>query len=383
MKRSNPERKLDRVLKELNLSHPISVDDIKNFIWNETNHLDLARLFQFLTEDIKSEKKAEEVMNLLQDAWNAFPHKSLQGLSPEEKIKGKAPPKKIIVPKTTTKVHNLFPERYPERVRFIKIDEVEWGFEFPGYYYDLFERLFQMDEEDLTAKEYENELKTILRICPETFDATRELAEFCIYNREPELAREILEKTINLARSYIPNNFVPGKHKIIWAFMDNRPFLRLLATYAQFVEDLEGVNNAIPYYQELVSLNPNDNQGIRELLSTAYLETNRLEDLMILCSSYPGDILPAITFGKIIGLLIQGKDEEAKKQLKKVTKYQKHIIKELLKPSHPKLADLEEGLITVGGEDEAYYYWLAQGKFWKETKGALGFLRKYSDINIQ
>ncbi len=33
--------------------------------------------------------------------------------------------------------------------------------------------------------------------------------------------------------------------------------------------------------------------------------------------------------------------------------------------------------VTVGGEDEAYYYWQEQGRFWEETEGAKEFLQKY------
>src|SRR5579872_7322273 len=198
---TNLETRLDKILKELKLEDPILVDDIKNMIWNETDHMDLARLFQALTEDETDPKKIEKVMEVLQDSWNNFPHKTLQGLSPEEKIQGKTPPKKVIAPKIAKKVQDLFPGRYPEKVRFTKIGDVEWGFEFPGYYYNLFERLFQLEELNLSAEEYEEELRAILRICPEAFDAAKELAEFYILNDELILAQEILEKTIKLARS--------------------------------------------------------------------------------------------------------------------------------------------------------------------------------------
>lgn len=203
------------------------------------------------------------------------------------------------------------------------------------------------------------------------------MAEFYIYNRELKLAKEILEKTINLAKSYIPNSFIPGKHRIIWAYTDNRPFLRLLTTYAQLIEKVEGVIKAIPYYQEIITFNPNDNQGICELLATNYLETNQLEKLVELNVQYPDDSLPAISMGGVLALFKLGRIEEANKKLKKIRKYQNHIIDELLKSSHPKPANLMADRITVGGKDEAYYYWQNQGKFWKETKGAIELVKRY------
>lgn len=48
----------------------------------------------------------------------------------------------------------------------------------------------------------------------------------------------------------------------------------MLAGYAMFAEQYEGVEKAIPLYEEILSFNPNDNQGIRAILATAYLKTN-------------------------------------------------------------------------------------------------------------
>lgn len=376
-KNSNLENKLAKALKELKLQKPISVDEIKSFIWSETDHMDLARLFQYLTENETDDKKVDEIMNLLQEAWNNFPHKILGGLSPAEKIQHKSPPKNIKSPQVTKRVHNLFPDKYPNKVKFTKIGEVEWEFDFPGYYYDVCERLFQLDEEDISAEEYERDLKTLLRICPEAFDVAKELAEFYIYNKELTLAREILEKTISHAKTYIPETFKVGKDLIIWGYLDNRPFLRLLASYAQFIEETESEILAIPLYEEILLFNPNDNQGIRELLSTAYLKTNKLEDLVKLSAKYPDDMIPGISFGNILALFKFGRIKEAEKQLKKVGKYQQHIIEELLKSKHLKPVNLMKDRVTVGGEDEAYYYWQSQGRFWTTTKGAKEFLQTY------
>ena len=33
--------------------------------------------------------------------------------------------------------------------------------------------------------------------------------------------------------------------------------------------------------------------------------------------------------------------------------------------------------VTIGGEDEAYYYFLEQGALWTMTKGAIEFLKDF------
>ena len=36
-----------------------------------------------------------------------------------------------------------------------------------------------------------------------------------------------------------------------------------------------------------------------------------------------------------------------------------------------------EGYITVGGEDQTYYYWKEFGRYWEKTDGAIAFVSEY------
>ena len=51
------------------------------------------------------------------------------------------------------------------------------------------------------------------------------------------------------------------------------------------------------------------------------------------------------------------------------------IAQELLKTRHRRIANWDEGGVTVGSQAQAYGYWLEHGKFWQNTPGALDFLR--------
>lgn len=147
-----------------------------------------------------------------------------------------------------------------------------------------------------------------------------------------------------------------------------------------FVERYEEVEKVIPLYEEILSFNPNDNQGIRAYLSTAYLKTNQPEKAIRLASHYPDDITPDVIMGKLLALMQTKKMSEAKKYLNKIKEYQLHVIRELFKSSHPKPAILMKDRVTVGGNDEAYYYWQSQGHLWQKTDGALAFLEKLSPV---
>ncbi len=160
-----------------------------------------------------------------------------------------------------------------------------------------------------------------------------------------------------------------------WGFLDNRPFLTLLVEYATLVEEVDGKMAAIPLYEEIISLNPNDNQGIRSLLATAYLATNQLENLFLLDKKYPDDMVAELSMGTVLGWIKKGEFDLAKKHIQKHKKHWGNLFTEILKTNHPQ-PELQEGRVMVGGEDEAWLYWRDQGTFWMTTKGAVEFLRE-------
>ena len=51
------------------------------------------------------------------------------------------------------------------------------------------------------------------------------------------------------------------------------------------------------------------------------------------------------------------------------------VRKELLKMRHRLPRDARPDVVTMGGADEAYYYWENWGRFWEEDSKALEWLR--------
>jgi len=63
----------------------VTLDQIKDLIHKERQHADLVKVMELLGPD-KSAEFDEEAMFLANEAWNHFPHKLLDDLSPAEKI---------------------------------------------------------------------------------------------------------------------------------------------------------------------------------------------------------------------------------------------------------------------------------------------------------
>jgi len=82
-KRKEIEKELSQMLKEIN--SPFNVGHIKDIIYREENSDDLMKIVSMFDGGGGIEE-LNKILEIVNDAWNYFPHKSLDGLCPMEKI---------------------------------------------------------------------------------------------------------------------------------------------------------------------------------------------------------------------------------------------------------------------------------------------------------
>ena len=117
----------------------------------------------------------------------------------------------------------------------------------------------------------------------------------------------------------------------------------------------------------MLTLNPNDNQGLRDPLIHHYLRVNRSDDALRLAARYPDD-LPAMQYGGILALFMADKIEEAARQLKQTARAYPEIASMLLS-AKPRRPALNAGFSTLGGKDEAWYYRENNLEIWQQSGG--------------
>ena len=380
----------------------ISVDDLKDIIWNGNDHTLISRAVSEIARQ-NPKAKFEDILAILNEAWNNFPHKCLNGLSPSDIIRRLAQDKEFSS-ETRPDFYTLFSNSFPEKPSITRIKGNEWSWEFPAVFHSTRTIIAEMRQNDESFEEYdgcsenagsdelkieqtERELirrldlvsaKIILESDPLQFDAAVMLARDVYQNGDDRQAVDVLETAIEHARGFIPAEFMPGKDIFPWYFTDNRPMLLLLGEYATLVDIVKGTAEAIPHYEELIDLNPNDNQGIRGFLATAYLKTNRFEELLSLDNKFQNDLLVELSVGTLLALYKLGRFDEARKRILKTKKYLLHVFGEILKIEHPQ-PELTSGRILAGGADEAWLYWQNQGTLWMASPGAREFLKKHLD----
>jgi hypothetical protein len=181
----------------------------------------------------------------------------------------------------------------------------------------------------------------------------------------------LLNHAFELLETVIADNKAQGC-SLAWGWVENRPALRLLDNYINLLDDS---NEELRLLEWLVgTLNPNDNQGLRDALARALLENGRAADALALCDRYPDDSLGAMPYVRVLALHQLGLFDEAAAALTVARLHRPKFLSVLLDANAP-APDLDFDSVTVGGEDEAWYYRMDWLPLWKRS-GALDWLKK-------
>jgi tetratricopeptide (TPR) repeat protein len=185
----------------------------------------------------------------------------------------------------------------------------------------------------------------------------------------------LLARALALLRLNLGENGAEGC-KLEWGWIENRPALRLLG---QAIDLAGGTAEELPLLEWLVlTLNPNDNQGLRERLVHLYAGSGRAADALVVCERYPDDALGAMIYARILALYLLERRSDAVAALAEAKKRSPRILK-MLTAKKPRMPELQPGVTTLGGEDEAWYYRQSWRDVW-ESAGALDWLRQVTGV---
>ena len=116
-----------------------------------------------------------------------------------------------------------------------------------------------------------------------------------------------------------------------WGIVETRPYMRARAGLAGCLWQLGQRAEAISHYEEMLRLNPGDNQGIRYMLLTCYLEEGMAPETKQLLAGYEDDGTAAWLYNRSLFLFQQEKaSKKAKVQLHKALKHNPHVPAYLL-----------------------------------------------------
>lgn len=189
----------------------------------------------------------------------------------------------------------------------------------------------------------------------------------------------VLEALLDRACALLDYNLQAAEassdYTLPWGMLENRPALRLLAQGAFHAQALEGYSPVFfQRAEQLMRLNPNDNQGMREILSTAYIANHQFHEAIKLAEQFQSDMLCTLPLNQVLALYLDDRKDEALRHLSSIAERFRVAI-DMLLAENPDPPEFSGYGVRLGGEDEAWLYREFTLALWRRD-GALDWLRQ-------
>ena len=181
---------------------------------------------------------------------------------------------------------------------------------------------------EATGAEQVRLARKALEISPDCADAYVLLAE---HAKTGEEARKHYEQGVAAGERALGKQAFEEYAGHFWGFLETRPYMRARQGLAQCLWEAGHREEAAEHYQELLRLNPNDNQGVRYSLATLLLDLDRDQDLRRLVAEYEDDASAVWAYTKaLLAFRDGGESPQANKLLAQAMKVNKHVPAYLL-----------------------------------------------------
>jgi tetratricopeptide (TPR) repeat protein len=211
-----------------------------------------------------------------------------------------------------------------------------------------------------------------LEVCPDCADAYVLLAE---HARSRKQALQLYEQGVAAGERALGPEAFQRDIGHFWGILETRPYLRARLGLAHALWTAGRRDEAVQHLQDLLRLNPGDNQGVRYTLAGFLLFLDRDDDLARLLQQYAEEDSAAWAYTKaLLAFRREGDTLEARRLLKAARKTNRHVpdylLGEKFPPSEP------PGSYSPGDESEALNYLGSFLAAWKSTPGAVAWLRE-------
>lgn len=158
-----------------------------------------------------------------------------------------------------------------------------------------------------------------------------------------------------------------------WCILETRPYMRARHGLALSLWEAGLHDDAIFHLDDMLRLNPDDNQGNRYLLAAWLLELGREEQLAGLLKSYKKDGTAAWAYSEALcAFKKKGNAATSRRLLAKALKANQHVPEYLLGKS--KIPMQLPAFYGFGDKNEAINYARGFSSGWEKTDGALVWL---------
>ncbi len=212
-----------------------------------------------------------------------------------------------------------------------------------------------------------------LEICPDCADAYVILAE---HSAEPEEVLRLWREGVAAGERALGPQRFEDEDAPFWGDVTTRPYMRALEGLAATCKERGLLEEASRHYQQLLRLNPNDNQGVRDPLAGLLLRAGDDAALEALVKQYGGSFEPTLLFAEALRVFRRsGGGAETRRAVRRAVGSNPYVPDLLLEReiSSPSLPDS----YAPGSAEEALLCADYLGDAWESTPGALDWLKEW------
>lgn len=162
-----------------------------------------------------------------------------------------------------------------------------------------------------------------ITIDPNCVDALTIMSHLGSENRDELI--ENLRRTVARGEAALGKKFFKENSGWFWGLLETRPYMRARAQLAELLLEAGQVDEAIAHFEDMLRLNPGDNQGLRYSLLGCYLTTGNAKGATRIFADYPDEGSAMFAWARVLGDFLAGDEAAAAKALVEARKVNKHV----------------------------------------------------------
>jgi tetratricopeptide (TPR) repeat protein len=220
-----------------------------------------------------------------------------------------------------------------------------------------------------------DQARRTLKKTPDDVDAYLTLAEHSDGDRAALL---LFEGAVAAGERVIGRSKFEKLVGAFWLEPKTRPYMQARLSLARCLWALSRRDEAVSHFEELLRLNPSDNQAVRYLLLNSLISLGRFEEAKALIGKYD-ELSATWAYSQVLVAFHDAGDATpSHTALKAAKRINKHVVPFLLGDKEP--PDDQPDFYSPGDKYEASFYLEEAQATWKQVPGALTWLRTTSSV---
>ena len=231
--------------------------------------------------------------------------------------------------------------------------------------------------QDLAYRAFEARGRRRVQLARKALELSRDCADAWVilgkHATDLEPARELYAEGVSAGERALGPKVFEKEAGHFWNTVETRPYMRARLGLAQVLEELGRRDEAMHHYRELLRLNSNDNQGVRDRLLPVLLISGRGDEAAALLDRYDEDAGAVWRYGHaLVTFRREGDSAAARDRLREALRANRRVAKYL--GGAVALPDQDPETYAFGSEEEAVIAARTLAEAWSATPGAAAWL---------